>query len=243
MKIIKITALLFPILTFMPQLAKAQQMRTMSFDASSSIILTEFHAILIVEENALQVEMKMGHNEAQEGIDQLERGDIVLMMNGKRTNDIVSIREIYESVDIDSEIKIGVRRGEQRFILKAIKGAVPEAGGMQMVMTMDSDDSSFQPTIVPALGAVLTDNDGKVKVEKVIPPFLPDELKGVTIEGFFISELNGNKPETAASVKEILEDLEVGAEISITFSNENDAMSITFKKAEPKGDFSFSTDN
>ena len=242
MKAFKLSILIFPILTFFPSLSEAQQMQRMEFDASTSLMLQEFQAMLVFENDEISVRMRMGGGETEEGTDQLERGDVILMMNGKRATDIETLRSIYESVEADQEIKIGVRRGNERFILDAIKGDVPE-GGPRMMMSFNTDGEGSPPAIVPELGALIADREGEVVIERVIPPMQPDELKALEIEGYAIKELNGKAPENVNQIKADLEALKIGAEIALTFVKDGDEKSITFTKKESRGSFHISTEN
>lgn len=244
MRMLKLSVLIFPLLTFFPQLSDAQNRQMMSFDASTSLMLQEFKAMLTFEDDEIQVRMKLGRNEAKEGTDQLEQGDVILMMNGKRASDIEALRAIYESIEPDQEIKIGVRRGDERFILNAIKGDVPE-GGPRMMMSFDTDTDGESPlqAIAPELGVLLEDRDGTVVIRRAIPPMQPEELKAFEIEGYTIKELNGERPENADQLRKNLEALEVGAEISITLEKDGDEKTIVFTKQEPRGSFRISTNN
>ena len=241
MKAIKLSVLILPLLIFFPKLANAQQM--MQFDASTSLMLQEFQAMLTFEDDQVQVRMKLGRNEAKEGTDQLEQGDVILMMNGKRATDIETLRAIYEGIEPDQEIKIGVRRGNERFILNAIKGDTPEGGPGMMRMTMDVSGDGTPPAIAPELGALLVDRDGKVVLERIIAQIQPDELKPLELQGYSIKEINGEKPVDAEQVIKILADLEVGAEISITFEKDGDEKSIGFPKKQNSGNFTISRGN
>ena len=240
MKMLKLSVLIFPLLTFFPQLSDAQERRMMSFDASSSLMLQEFQGMLTQEEGEVKVQIRLGRGEAEEGVDRLEQGDVILMMNGKRASDIETLRSIYEGIEKGEEMKIGVRRGDARFFLTAVKGDIPEGGGM--VMRMTSNDG-IPPAIAPELGALLAERDGSVFIERVIPPMQPEELKAFEIEGYTIKELNGEQPESADQLRKDLEALEIGAEISITLEKDGDEKSIVFTKQEPRGSFSISTNN
>lgn len=244
MKVAKLTLLIFPLLIVMPQLAEAQTTRTMSFDASSSLMLQEFQAMLTFEDEAISVAMRLGRTEAKPGVDRLEQGDVILMMNGRRVQDIEGLRELYDGLEKESEIKIGVRRGEQRFILSATKGDIPEGGG-RMVMNFgaESDTNGVQPVIVPSMGLLLTNADDGVIIERVISPMLPDELTSLEIEGYKIISFNNEKPESATDLKDKIETIDIGEDVSFTFEKDGDEKSITFKKAAPKGNFTFSNDN
>lgn len=238
MKILKLTILICPLLTILPQISEARQAQTMSFDATTSLMLAEFQAMLTFEEETISVAMRLGRGESTPGVDRLEQGDIILMMNGKRATDIEGLREMYDAINADEEIKIGVRRGEERFILTAIKGAVPEGNGMRMVMNFDDDGSGERPVISQSLGLLLADEDENVVIQRLIPPMMPEPLKGLGIQGYSITEFNGQKPESAAWLLEQSDAVAIGEEITITFEKDGDEQSITFTKAEPTSSFS-----
>ncbi len=223
--------------------SEAQQRQRLELDASSSMILPEFSAVLEQADGEIKVRIKLGREEAEPGQDVLEQGDVLIMMNGSRIEDIPGLREAYEAIATDSDIKFGVRRGDERFIITRKKGA-EMAGGGGMVMRFETDGDGPRPTIVPELGLLLTDTeDGNILVSELLQPVMPDELKSANIKEYTISELNGQKPGNAASVQQILSELEVGAEIDITFSKAGDEKSISLTKSEPRGNFNFTIDN
>lgn len=243
MKIAKLSILLFPLFTLMPQLSTAQQMRTMSFDASTSIMLQEFQTMLVTEDDIVKVELRMGRDEATPGVDRLEKGDVILMMNGNRIKDIEGLRELYDGLEKGSDIKIGVRRGEERFILSAIKGNVPE-GASRMMMTFDSDsEDGEQPVIVPSLGILLTNSDGDVLISRVIPPMIAEDLKTLELEGYKIALFNNEKPESATGLKDKIEALAIGDSMSFTIEKDGEETSLNFTKKAPKGNFSINSDH
>lgn len=228
----------------LPVIASAQA-RTMSFDASTSLMLQEFSAMLTFEEDQVKVAMRIGRDEAKAGEDRLEQGDVIVMMNGTRAKDISSLREVYDALEDDTEIKIGVQRGEERFIVRAMKGDAPEGGGMRMVMELDDegDSDGAAPVIVGSLGLILTDKDAGVVVDRVIDPLLPEVLKELDIQGYTISEINGEKPESADAALRTINALAVGDEISMIFTTDGDEKEIKFKKPEANSNFSISGGN
>jgi len=222
--------------------SKAQETRTMTFDAATSLILQEFQAMLVEEDGEIKVRLRMG--DSDEAGDKLEQGDFIIMMNGKRTKTISELRELYEALAKDEEVKIGVRRGNERFILRKIKGDSPKttAGERRMVMRMDTDGDGEQPTIIPELGLMLSENDGKVAIQQVLEPLLPEEFKALELGGFNIASINGTKPTDAAHAKLLIAEVEVGEDLAFSFSKPDDEINITIKKPKVKGNFSFSTD-
>jgi len=234
---------LIPLITIITALlaipAKAQETRTMTFDAATSLMLQEFQAMLIEENGEIKVRVRMGNSD--EPGDKLERGDLIIMMNGKRASSIAELRKIYDSVSKDEEVKIGVRRGDERFILRKMKGDAPE-GGPRMVMRMDVEGEGERPTLIPELGLLLSDNDTKVTIQRVLEPLLPEEFKELDLSGFNISSINNEKPTDAENAKLLIDAVETGSDLKLVFSKPDDEISITIKKPKSKGNFNFSTD-
>lgn len=265
MKLQKLSILFIPVLILMPQLLEARQNQTMTFDASTSLILQEFTALLAVEDEEIKVRLQMSGNTNNEGGDRLETGDVILMMNGKRASDIATLRELYESIEDGEELKIGVRRGEERFILRAEKGDVPEhTGGGRRVMTnfstdasnassnnepsrsvisFDTDVEGATPVMAAELGSVLLDRDNKVVIERAIPMIMPEALKSEEIEGYTILSINGETYKTAQEAADALKEIEVGEEISLELEKDGEQIDLTFNKVASRGNISFSTDN
>jgi len=221
--------------------SKAQERRTMSFDAATSLMLQEFQAMLVEEDGEIKVRVRLG-NSSEPG-DKLEQGDLIIMMNGKRTKTITELRELYESVPKDEEVKIGVRRGNDRFILRKTKGDIPKPGegGNRMVMSMEMSGDG-PSTVIPELGLILSDNNEKVIIQRVMEPLLPEEFKELDLAGFSISSINDQKPEDAEDAKMMIDVIETGADITFTFSKSDDEIKITIKKPKANGNVSIRTD-
>ena len=239
----KTTSILFAILggLIMPGQTFAQQ--RMMLDSNSAVIINELGAIITIEGEELVVMRQMNREDAEPGVDRLEQGDVILMMNGTRVKDIAALREVYDGLAKDEQIKVGVRRGEQRFIVSGVKGDVPETSGGRMVMRMETDGDGTPPVVVPEVGVVLGDREGAVVINAVIQPLLPEALKETDLKEYTITMVNGKKPENAEALKAMLAELEIGAEIDITFSKDGEEKSFKFNKPEPRGNFSFSIDN
>lgn len=225
--------------------AIAQMQRSMTFDASTSLLIREFTAMLVQNDDAIQVEMRMGGHAPGTNpseTEQLQRGDIILMINGERTRSIEQMREVYEAIPDDEEIKIGVRRGDQRFIVRAKKGDVPEAGPGQMVLTLDGN-SDNPPTIVPEFGMVLSNNENRIVVQAVLDQIMPDQLKQNDLMGYQIESINGETFENAAAVKTFVDTIEVGAQVELVIEKDGAVKTISFAKPEAQTTMSFSTNN
>ena len=231
MKTTKLTILLFPLLALIPLLADAQD-RAMRFDANTSLMIRELRAILTIENDQITVAMRMGRDEAKHGEDRLEQGDIIIMMNGTRAKDIPALSEIYDGIEDGEEIKIGVRRGEERFIIRAEKGDVPQEAGM-VVMQLDNEGGN-PPVILESLGLIVVDKDDRVNIQGIFDPILPEELKGLGIQTYTITHLNGKTPENAEALKNEIRALEIGEEFSLVFEKDGETKTVTLKKPASK---------
>lgn len=229
----------------MPSLVDGQT-RTMSFDASNSLMIQEMSAMLQFENDQVTVAVRLGGGDAKPGEDRLEQGDIILMMNGKRATNIEDLKTMYEELASGEEIKVGVRRGEERFIIRGTKGDIPKNSGVQMVFQNDDlagDEEGSTPTVLPSLGLILKNSDDGITVQSVIGPLVPQEIKKMNIEGYSITKFNGKKPDDAESVKDAIEALEVGDEISLTFVKDGEEKSIILDKPKLSGSVSIKTGN
>ncbi len=240
MKFLK-TILAFPLIFILGESAMAQVQRSMTFDANTNLILREFTAMLVQNEDEIQVEMRMGGQTAGTETDQLQRGDIILMMNGTRAESIMKLRELYDALADNEEISVGVRRGDERFIVRANKGEFPETPGMQMVMSVDSDDGA-PPVVVAELGLVLSLIEGQIQIQALIEPLMPDELKTDDLEGFQIVTINGQRFEEVSEVQSFIADLAVGSQIDLVVQRDGDQKVITFAKQEARGAVNMSID-
>ncbi len=216
--------------------AFAQQQ--MTFDASTSLILKELQALVIEEDGQIKVRLRLGNDDGKTPHkDRLEQGDLILMINGKRVKDMATLRKIYTDTPEGEEIKVGVRRGEESFIVRGIKGDLPESpspGNGQMVMSFQVDGDGPPPVFLAELGLVVSDRNGKVVVQNVMDMVAPPEITDLNIEKYHLSEIAGEQPESAEEAKELLAAIEPGAELSLTFTKDGDEKTITIIKPESR---------
>ena len=219
--------------------------RTMTFDASSSFLFQEFEALIVEKDDQLQVELSLSKASAKNPSidDKLKKDDLILMMNGTRLTSINDIRAAYENLAEGDEIKIGVRRGQERFILRKEKGENPKHI-KNKVMTMDMElDEDTYPVVVSELGLILADKNHQNEITKVIEPLLPEELKTIEVQSFSVQSINGETFKYADEVKMYIEKLSIGDEIELNLANQDDEILISLDKQKPKGIANFSINN
>lgn len=225
--------------------------QSFSFSAEEGEIFMfpEMGAIIMSSENGPKVEMVMPpeqRDKKYKDID-LEIGDIIKMMNGKKTESIEAVQTIYDNLELEDEIKIAVMRGKKIQIVAFPKG---EAGGnmVMQTMTITTDDEgegdlvvkdgdrtmsfSGEVTIVQEIGLILEEKESKLVVGGTIPMGADIREAAGLKEGDQITALQNKKVNSVADFKDIYDSLKIGQEIKLEFSGKGTLKTVSFEKAD-----------
>ena len=245
-------------------ISQAFAQQAVRMDPNTSLLMPEFQALIVEENDEVKVRFKTGaSNSESPNVDRLETGDLIIMMDGKRIKTMKDLKETYAAAEKDKEMRIGVRRGEERFILRAIKGDVPEnAGGTQTFTRSAGDGSSSAGTftttttttstngaginnsvsiggsdssVIVELGIVLKSEDDQIKVGQVISIIAPQEVQKAGIEAdMVIKEINGKKPTSSENAVELINAVKVGEDLTILFEKDGKTTTLAMKKPAPR---------
>lgn len=220
------------------------QTQTLTFDANSSIMLGEFGVVAVEKEQEILVEVQLGtaFGTSSTTGETLKKGDVLIMMNGQRIRSIDELKNLYEEAEPESELKIGVRRGSERFIVRAQKGAVPESSGRKIMMSVDGSVNGKAITAVPELGVLISSDATGLTIETGLPPVLPEELKNTKLEGAKIISVNGKAFKTTEELISYLAALSEGSEIELIISGSNGTETFQIEKTTGKGNFQLNID-
>lgn len=119
MKTILIT-LLIPVIMF-------GQIKRIITNAGDVFEIPEIGGLALQERDQLRVDNVISaenRGKAYKNID-IKNGDIILMMNGKKLETARNASDIYENLKPGDEVKLGIKRGEQMFIV-SFKKADPK---------------------------------------------------------------------------------------------------------------------
>lgn len=167
--------------------------------------------------------------------------DEVLMMNGKRIRDTASLKKMYDELAIGDAVKIGVRRGEQMFILDFPKIDPKDAPKMMMRMVVDdgsgnTDEMTFgAEDIFPAmeLQMLFTMEDGKL-IARPTHEFKSGKINGLDItEGDVITAINDKTVESLDDFRDAYTAIAVGETIKLSADRNSKTVTSNFKKPEP----------
>ena len=225
--------------------AMAQVQQTMTLDAETSLMLPELDALLVENDGEVKVMLRLGNKPSKSTGDHLEKGDLILMINGVRVKELANLKEVYGALEKGKEIKMGVRRGESRFIVSAIKGDKSESksGGTKSMSMSFQTDGDEKVTFITELGLLLTDVEKLVKVDGFIDRLAPEELKAKNLEDWSLIKINEKKPATGAEAKALIDAVKAGEDLELTFEKDGEEESIILKKPEANNRIRFKSGN
>ena len=180
----------------------------------------------------------------------IQRGDVVLYLNGKRIKALSEFEEQYKALAIGDAVQIGLRRGEERFISSFDKadpedlpqmgmsrtvsgdGAGDESGGSQRMMLGPEAEGA---TPVLGLGALLKDIDKKVQVVAKLPTMGEGSSGPSLQEGDVIAKLDGVEMKSVSQLAESFDAIEPGADVSLVVLRGGKVIKARFAKPKVQG--------
>lgn len=201
------------ILLLLPLLMFAQIKRMITIEGDMFEI-PEIGGILVEDGENLRVDMaipKDNRIKAYKDVD-LNKGDLVLMMNGKKIDKVRKAKEIYDKLKPGEDVKLGIKRSEEMFIA-SFKKADPKDLPKVVRMVIRNDDSEFA-VVLPDDGLLIGSDKEKVIVREKMQ-HSNNEIK----EGDQLEELNGKKIHSTKDFSSIYKSLKTGDKLEMKFSS------------------------
>ena len=174
----------------------------------------------------------------------LQAGDEIRFFNGERIRTVNALIAWYEGLDADTQIELGIRRGEASLVTRFPKSAEPISGNLGEVMQRQNGEGEGHrrvrtfsgppgsaPDITPIadLGAVVETRGETLRVDMAYAPDHPAKLK----EGDVLVSLNGEAVKSASALETALGELKVGDEITLEYKRSDKLETVTFPKPNP----------
>jgi len=212
-----------------------------------SAVISEKDGVIIVE-HAMPTEQRP---EIYRDID-FKQGDEILMVNADRVKSAKDLEKIYNELEVGETLKLGVRRGEEMFIISfnkmdpeklpkrklMIRNRVPagdEAGKEPKISSyqIKMDDTDGKMKFLMGTGLILKEMGSQVKIDKVIPKMVQEMGEINVKEGDVVIELNGEKIKSLAQFTKIYDEIKAGNEVKLITIREKKQIDVKFKKPEP----------
>jgi PDZ domain-containing secreted protein len=151
------------ILLFFTLTANGQQMKIMT--GNEIAFVPEIKGVIEFVDSQLKVAaVHPTSQESEKSID-LKVGDLVLFVNGERVKTLESFNQNYENTTIGEEVKLGIKRGDERFIVSFKKA--DSSKFKHKIMRMETSEEAEE-----AIGSMK-----KEKVMKGVKEVGSDSLK------------------------------------------------------------------
>jgi S1-C subfamily serine protease len=157
---------------------------------------------------------------------EVKRGDLLLMVDGERVRDVAAFRAAYEGTEIGDTVKVGFRRGDERF-LASFEREQAEQGGRRVMMIggPGHDMGDMQP--LHEFGVILGEKGDDVVVSMQLP------MDGVSLEeGDVVKSINGQAIASLADFRATYESLDIGGEIALVVARGDEEVAATRSKSD-----------
>lgn len=244
------------LLSFFAKSAFAQMMIKRTGNPDEIHVLNELGVILIMENNTIKVDLlppEDKRGEAWKDVD-LQKGDLIMMMNTKRVKSIKELREMYDKLAPSEIVKLGIKRGEEMFISSYPKMAMTTMpGGRRLVIntqeggpdsepidgkmitqtfTFDSDGAEIMPLL--GTGFLLKEADHKISIMEIIHPS-EIQKQGDYKAGDVLTKFNGEKIESLKKLTDTYDQMKTGDAVELEISRDGKTIVNKFEKPAAEG--------
>ena len=222
----------------------AQRTMTYRVDGEKSYLIPELIALLIQENDSITVQMVMPPENRPvpyRDVD-LKKGDRIFMANAARMRTIKDFIALYESLASGEVLKMGVQRGEDRFMVSFEKmKEMPEGMQLRVVRQPDQEGVAMTGTylnsdslaVLSAEGLVLTQSEERIVIKDILPDSRESLLNQDIQKRDVLAKLNGEAFQNLKEFREAYDRIAPGTEVRLTLIREEKEMVVTYKKPEP----------
>jgi S1-C subfamily serine protease len=200
-------------------------------------VFNELGAVIGKHEGTLQVDflaLQPDQREATYRETDLQQGDQIIMVNGKRAESTVDLKSVYENLKTGDKITLAIKRDKARMMVSFPKGDPEKQGARIMVRTAPEGADDATPLL--PLGILVSESDGQVTVVDALPtpPGFPENIK--FSPGDVISQLQGEPVESISDLEKRYSAIATGEEVEIEVIRDGGVDVFGFLKPElPEG--------
>lgn len=209
------------VMLWLPSQAQVVKTMTLSGEPGELFMLPEVGAIIIKSDDGPKVEMVLPSDQRPENYKtaDIQAGDIIKMFNGKSMKTVLLIEETYNALGIGDELKFGVRRDKDIFIVKFGKMDPKDAPGQMMIKTCPASGAGEIGDIISNLveiGLVLNEKEGQIFVADVITE-MPTVFTGAQPEtGDQLIKIQSHKITSTKELAQIYGKIKAGEKTDLT---------------------------
>jgi S1-C subfamily serine protease len=236
--------------TFAAQPDGNPEPKTMVFKKGDVFLLSELGAVIKNDSGDVKIEFLLPEDKRDKEYQtvDLEGGDVILMMNGKKIKSVTDLEDNYALIPVGDDIKLGVNRNGSMMIVSFPKGEEQSSEGPRMMIVQNWDEEGEEPSASAPSVKILSMKDGKKSIllsdpgilvqEKddglYVLEVLPDADNSIPTAGIKGGEklvsIQGTKVNTIDELSKIYDDIPAGDMVGMSFEEDGNQLAIKFTK-------------
>ena len=194
-------------------------------------VLVELGAVIVTSEGKLTIEHILPNDRLPKSVDaNLKEGDVILMANAKKLKTVKELEDLYQSLGIGSELKLGVQRGDGRFIVSIAKADPKDLPQMRIKIGGDGGDIEA----LPAVGVILKSQKNKIIVDGKFPDTTAAVATADIKEHDELVEMNKQPVSTIKKFMDTYMALPVGSTVEWKLKRGKETIAVSFNKPKPR---------
>jgi S1-C subfamily serine protease len=162
----------------------------------------------------------------------LQAGDIILMVNGKRVKTIAELSAAHAAAAEGSEVKLGIQRGQQMMYVAFPKADPRDLPKRTIRIVTDGEEGT---QVFPAVGVILKEQENAVVIQDIIE-MENTAVKGLDVrKGDTIRSINGKRVSTLGSYSAIFDAIAIGERVTWQIERKGVRREISFARPKPMG--------
>lgn len=208
------------------------QMKTIKIGGGDAFDIPEVGALVVKDKDNLKFDfVSPAENRPKNYKDvDLQQGDFLIMLNGKKVSSIKDCRSIYEDLKTGDDFKMGIKRGDRMFIT-SFKKADPKDLPKRKIVIMN-DEHNGDMLLFTGMGVLVTKKDNKAVIKSLLRNDVDAVKKANLKEGDEVISLNKKDIKSFDQLKKDFEAIKTGAWVDVRFSG---GKMLSFTKEEDKG--------
>ena len=196
------------------------------------VVLMESGAVIVTSDGKLIIEHVLPKDRLPKtNVDaNLKEGDVILMANAKKMRTTKELEDLYQSLGVGSELKLGVQRGDERFIVSIAKADPKDLPQMRIKIGGDGGDIEA----LPAVGVILKSQKNKIIVDGKFPDTTAALASADIKENDVLVEMNKQPVTTIKKFMETYMALPIGSAVEWKVKRGKETIAVSFNKPKPR---------
>ncbi|MBI5471757.1 MAG: PDZ domain-containing protein [Ignavibacteriae bacterium] len=197
------------------------------------VVLMEAGAIMVMKDGSVIVDHLLPKDRLPKGSQavDLKEGDVILMANGKKLKSAKELEGFHASLAVGGELKLGVQRGDQKFIVAVTKADPKDLPQMRIKIGGGGGEDL---EALPAVGVVLKSLNNKILVDAKFPDSTSALASANVKQNDQLVEMNKHRISTMKQLMDDYSGLPIGSKVEWKLKRGSETITVNFIKPKPR---------